>query len=109
MSNDRFISPFITLILFIIFALLKELRSPVALSRGTISQSQKENFFFFINLFIYLFLAVLGLRFCASAFSSCGKRGPLFIAVRGPLTIVASLVAEHRLQTRRLSNCGSRA
>ena len=62
----------------------------------------------FIYLFIYLFLAVLGLRFCARAFSSCGKWGPLFIAVRGPLTIVASLVAEHRLQTRRLSNCGSR-
>ena len=54
-------------------------------------------------------MAVLGLRFCARAFSSCGERGPLFIAVRGPLTIVASLAAEHRLQTRRLSNCGSRA
>ena len=52
-------------------------------------------------------MAVLGLRFCARAFSSCGKRGPLFIAVRGPLTIAASLVAEHRLQTHRLSNCGS--
>ena len=59
-------------------------------------------------LFIYLFLAVLGLRFCARAFSSCGKRGPLFIAVRRPLTIVASLVVEHRLQTRKLSNCDSR-
>ena len=34
-------------------------------------------------------MAVLGLRFCARAFSSCGKQGPLFIAVRGPL-IVAS-------------------
>ena len=67
-----------------------------------------HNFFFFLN-FIYLFMAVLGLCFCARAFSSCGKRGPLFNAVRGPLTIVASLVAEHRLQTRRLSNCGSRA
>ena len=54
-------------------------------------------------------MAVLGLRFCARAFSSCGKWGPLFIAVRRPLTIVASLVAEHRLQTRRLSSCGSRA
>ena len=54
-------------------------------------------------------MAVLGLRFCARAFSSCGKRGPLFIAVCGPLTIVASLVAEHRLQMRRLSSCGSRA
>ena len=54
-------------------------------------------------------MAVLGLRFCARAFSSCGKWGPLFIAVRRPLIIVASLVAEHRLQMRRLSNCGSRA
>ena len=60
-------------------------------------------------IFIYLFLAVLGLRFCVRAFSSYSKRGPLFIAVRGPLTIAASLVAEHRLQTRRLSSCGSRA
>ena len=54
-------------------------------------------------------MAVLGLRFCARAFSSCGKWGSLFIVVRGPLTIAASLVAGHRLQTRRLSNCGSRA
>ena len=66
-------------------------------------------FFNFIYLFIYLFMAVLGLRFCVKAFSSCGKRGPLFIAVRGPLTIAASLVVEHRLQTRRLSSRGSRA
>ena len=63
----------------------------------------------FIYLFIYLLMAVLGLRFCARAFSSCGKRGPLFIVVRGPLTIAASLVAEHRLQTHRLSSCGARA
>ena len=54
-------------------------------------------------------MAVLGLRFCVRAFSSCSKWGPFFIAVRGPLTIAGSLVAEHRLQTRRLSNCGSRA
>ena len=46
-------------------------------------------------------MAVLGLRFCARAFSSCGERGPL--------TIAASLVAGHRLQTRRFSNCGSQA
>ena len=65
-------------------------------------------FYLFIYLFIYL-LAVLSLRFCARAFPSCGKQGPLFIAVRRPLTVAASLVAEHRLQTRRLSNCGSRA
>ena len=49
-------------------------------------------------------MALLGLRFCARALSSCGKREPLFIAVHGPLTIAASLVVE-----RRLSNCGSRA
>ena len=54
-------------------------------------------------------MAVLGLRFCARALPSRGKWGPLLIAVRGPLTTAASLVAEHRLQTRRLSNCGSRA
>ena len=84
-----------------------------------LGQLDYEGFFFFFffkgillflfYLFIYLFLAVLGLRFCARAFSSCGKRGTLFIAVRGPLTVAASLVAEHRLQTRRLSSCGSRA
>ena len=54
-------------------------------------------------------MAVLGLRLCARAPSSCGERGPLLIAVCGPLTIAASPVAENKLQTRRLSNCGSRA
>ena len=69
-------------------------------------------FFCFVLFFVlfcfvflkYLFRAVLGLRFCARAFSSCGKQGPLFIAVCGPLTIVTSFVAEHRLPTRRLSS-----
>ena len=70
-------------------------------------------FVFFFNanghfFFFFFLMAVLGLRFCARALSSCGKWGPLLIAVRGPLTIVASPVAEHRLQTRRLSNCGPR-
>ena len=66
------------------------------------------NFVFIIYL-LFLFLAVFGLRFCVRAFSSCGKWGPLFIAVRGPLTIAAFLVVEQRLQTLRLSSCGSRA
>ena len=52
---------------------------------------------------------MLGPRLCARALSSCGKRGPLLIVVYGPLTIAASLVAEHRLQTRRLSSRGSQA
>ena len=47
-------------------------------------------YFSFINLFIYiLFLAALGL--CRS------EQGLLFVAVRGLLIAVASLVAEHRL------------
>ena len=52
-------------------------------------------------------MAVLGLRLCARALSSCGKRGPLPNAVRGPVTATAPPAAEHRLQTRRPSNCGS--
>ena len=52
---------------------------------------------------------MFGLRFCARTFSSCSEQGPLFIEVHGPLTIAASPVAEHRLQTHRLSSCGSRA
>ena len=55
---------------------------------------------FFNTIFIYLFysfMPVLGLRFCARAFSSCGKWGPLFIAARG---------ASHY---RGLSCCGAQA
>ena len=48
-------------------------------------------------LFIYLFLAVLGLCCCTWAFSSCGERGLLFVTVCGLLIAVASLVAEHGL------------
>ena len=47
--------------------------------------------------FIYLFLAALGLHCCAQAFSSCGERGLLFVAVHRLLIAVASLVAEHGL------------
>ena len=49
-------------------------------------------------LFIYLFMAALGLHCCAWAFSSCGEQGLLFVAVRGLLVAVASLVLEHRLE-----------
>ena len=45
----------------------------------------------------FLFLAALGPRCCAGAFSSCGKQGLLFVAVHRLLIAVASLVAEHRL------------
>ena len=56
------------------------------------------SFFFFINIyFVYLFLAVLGLCCCVRAFSSCDEQGLLFVAVRGLLIAVASLVVEHGL------------
>ena len=57
-------------------------------------QAGRTLFFFFL---IYLFLAVLGLRCFARAFSSCGERVLLFVAMRGLLIAVASLVAEHGL------------
>ena len=43
-------------------------------------------------------MAVLGLCCWVWAFSSCSGRGLLFLAVRRLLTVVASLVVEHRLQ-----------
>ena len=47
--------------------------------------------------FFFFFLAALGLRCCAWAFSNCGERGLLFVAVCELLIAVASLVAEHGL------------
>ena len=70
--------------------------SPMALE-------QSAQFFFFLNgcvflfYFIYLYLAALGLRCYARAFSSCGERGLLSVAVRMLLIAVASLVAEDEL------------
>ena len=52
---------------------------------------------FFFLIYLYLFLAALGLHCCAWAFSSCGERGLLFIAVCGLLIMVASPVAERGL------------
>ena len=61
-------------------------------------------FFFFLNKFIYLFLAALGLRCCSWAFSSCGERGLLFVLVRG-------LLMWQSTGSRRVgfSSCGTRA
>ena len=68
---------------------------------GCLSTGLGHNWLLFLNkliyLLIYLFLAVLGLRCCARAFSSCRERGLLFVAVRGLLIAVASLVAERGL------------
>ena len=48
-------------------------------------------------------MAALGLHCSTRAFSSCGERGLLFIAVCGLLIAVASLVAEHRLWSAQAS------
>ena len=66
-----------------------------------ITEEETDSFFFFfsdsfLKNFIYfwlrwVFVAAHGL------FSCCGERGLLFVAVRGLLIAVASLVAEHRL------------
>ena len=47
--------------------------------------------------FSFFFLAALGLCCYVQAFSSCNKQQLLFIAVRGLLIVVASLVAGHQL------------
>ena len=49
------------------------------------------NFFFFNFWLRWVFVAARRLS------SSCGEQGLLFVAVRGLLTVVASLVAEHGL------------
>ena len=74
-----------------------------------------SGFFSLKNLFIYLFLAALGLHCCAQASSSCGELGLLFVAVCWLLIVVASLCCgAQALGTRaavvvacRLSSCGT--
>ena len=49
------------------------------------------------NFCLFVCLAALGFGCCARAFSSCGERGLLFVAVRRLLIAVTSLVVEHGL------------
>ena len=74
-----------------------------------------KSIFYVYLLFIYLFLAALGLRCYTRAFFSCGEPGLLYFVVRGLLIAVASFVVEHGPQSmwasvvvaHRLSICGS--
>ena len=73
-------------------------------------------FYLFTYLFVYLFVAALGLCCCAWAFSCCGERGLLFVAMRGLLIALASRCRARALGAWasvvvacRLSSCGSRA
>ena len=51
-----------------------------------------------IVCFVLFCFGCVGSLFCAQAFSGCGEQGLLFIAVRGLLIAVVSLVVEHGLQ-----------
>ena len=53
--------------------------------------SQQKPFLFFLNLFIF------GCVGSSLLHAGCGEQGLLFVAVRGLLTAVASLVVQHRL------------
>ena len=55
------------------------------------------------HLFIYLFLAALGLHCCTQTLTACSEWGLLFVEVHELLVVVASLIVEHRLQVPRLS------
>ena len=65
--------------------------------------------FFFFNyyLFIYFIFGCVGSSLLRGRFSSCSKRGPPPIAVRGLLIMVASLVEERGLLARGLTSCDS--
>ena len=56
---------------------------------------------FFVCFYTFIYLFIFGCigssLLCTRAFSSCGERGLLFVAVRGLVIAVASLVAEHGL------------
>ena len=79
----------------------------------------KDNLFFccLFYLFIYLFLAALGLCCYVRAFSICGERGLLFVTVHGLLIAMAPLCCgawaldarASVVAARGLSSCGARA
>ena len=56
-----------------------------------------ESFSFFFLIILFIYLTVLGLLCCTGFSLVAGNRGHSPVVVRGPLTVVASLVAEHRL------------
>ena len=68
----------------------------IQVTRKTLHILQMPQINFLIILKIYLLLAVLDLTVCGHS-SSCGEGELLFVAVRGLLPAVASLVAKHGL------------
>ena len=77
------------------------------------SMCERSDFFicllalFFFN-FVCVFLAVLGLCCCMWAFSNCSRQDHSLVVVCGLLIVVASLGAEHGLQSAKASVVAAR-
>ena len=72
----------------------------ISMSQNFCYSKARQPHFQFVSTFTFFVFFGLHLVFAAvrRLFSSCGKQGLLFLAVRRLLIIVASLVAEHSLQ-----------
>ena len=102
-------------------SLLQSILQALSFHWLTCCSSVSYSFFFFlislpihslVSLFkkIYLFLAALGLRCCAWAFSSCSEWGLLFVAVCGLLSLRWLLLLQSRgSRCAGFSSCGIRA
>ena len=73
------------------------LNNATVFSRGALAVCYSLTSFFFFNLFIYLFLVVLGLRGCVGFSLVSASRGYSLVVVHSLPIALASLVAEHRI------------
>ena len=67
---------------------------------GSLHLLMREGSLFFLFIYLFILLIYFWLRWvfvAVRAFSSCGERGLLFVAVRGLLIVVAFLAVEHGL------------
>ena len=62
-----------------------------------VKKKKKVKWSHFFKVCVCSFLTVLGLRCSAWAFSSRGEQGLGYIALHGPLIVMASPVADNRL------------
>ena len=87
-----------TILKTVILSVFIALFFPVNLSEWHKTLVPTVFFFFSLNFFnvFYLFLAMLGLRHFALAFSSCGRQGLTHPSSVRASCCRASLVAEHR-------------
>ena len=71
--------------------------------------SESSLYFFSPFIYLFLFLAVLGLHCCTRAFSSCTELGLLLVAVHRLLTALASPVWSTGSRVCGLNSRGSQA